>query len=389
MRIALVSPYSWTYPGGVTRHIEALARHYQDEGHHVRVLTPSDPPDFASAAMHRGAAPQELVLPDFVVPLGRTVGIKANGAVSNLSLSPPGMVALHRELRDGGYDVAHIHEPVAFLTGWVAANFASLPLVGTFHSFSENRLTNGVGNLLGARRTLNHLHVRIAVSEAAAWTGRRFFGGHYRVIPNGVHVDAEALARVVAADRAPSDRLRIVFVGQAVERKGLPLLLRAFEALREHVPCELTVIGPTYAELAPLMVDDRGVRVLGKVDDARKQAELEDADVLCAPSIGGESFGMVLTEAFAAGTPPATGTSCVMASTGCSCHVATPRRWRLRCATSGTSPSGVPKWRAPPRPTSSASPGRVSPPRCWRPTRTRSRSRSHPAPRSGSPSAPA
>jgi phosphatidylinositol alpha-mannosyltransferase len=303
MRIALVSPYSWTYPGGVTRHIEALARHYQDEGHHVRVLTPSDPPDFASAAMHRGAAPQELVLPDFVVPLGRTVGIKANGAVSNLSLSPPGMVALHRELRDGGYDVAHIHEPVAFLTGWVAANFASLPLVGTFHSFSENRLTNGVGNLLGARRTLNHLHVRIAVSEAAAWTGRRFFGGHYRVIPNGVHVDAEALARVVAADRAPSDRLRIVFVGQAVERKGLPLLLRAFEALREHVPCELTVIGPTYAELAPLMVDDRGVRVLGKVDDARKQAELEDADVLCAPSIGGESFGMVLTEAFAAGTP--------------------------------------------------------------------------------------
>jgi phosphatidyl-myo-inositol alpha-mannosyltransferase len=301
MRIALVSPYSWTYPGGVTRHIEALARHLLADGHHVRVLAPSDPPDVLSAAMHRGAAPQPLELPDFVVPLGRTVGIKANGAVSNLSLSPAGMAALHRELRTGDYDVAHIHEPVAPLVGWVAANFSTLPLVGTFHSFSENRLTNGLGNLMGARRTLNHLHVRIAVSEAAAWTGRRFFGGRYRVIPNGVHVDPAVLAR---AGRGPaSDRLRIVFVGQAVERKGLPLLLRAFEALREQVPCELTVIGPTYAELAPLMMDDSGIRVLGKVDDARKHAELQDADVLCAPSLGGESFGMVLTEAFAAGTP--------------------------------------------------------------------------------------
>ncbi|HLI60334.1 MAG TPA: glycosyltransferase [Solirubrobacteraceae bacterium] len=303
MRIALVSPYSWTYPGGVTRHIEALARHYLDEGHHVRVLAPTDPVDLAATLMHRGATPQRLALPDFLVPLGRTVGVRANGAVSNISLSPAGMVALHRELREGGYDVAHIHEPVAPLTGWVAANFASLPLVGTFHSYSENRVSNGLGNLMGARRTLNHLRVRIAVSEAAAWTGRRFFGGRYRVIPNGVHVDVEALARAVAADRPRSDRLRIAFVGQAVERKGLPLLLRAFEALRDHIPCELTVIGPTYAELAPLMMDDHGVRVLGKVDDARKHAELQDADVLCAPSLGGESFGMVLTEAFAAGTP--------------------------------------------------------------------------------------
>jgi phosphatidyl-myo-inositol alpha-mannosyltransferase len=303
MRIALVSPYSWTYPGGVTRHIEALARHYLDAGHDVRVLTPVDPVDLTATVMHRGAAPQKLTLPDFVVPLGRTVGIKANGAVSNLSLSPPGMASLHRELRDGEYDVVHIHEPVAFLTGWVAANFASQPLVGTFHSFSENRLTNGVGNLMGARQTLNHLRVRIAVSEAAAWTGRRFFGGRYRVIPNGVHVDTAELACALAPSRPRSDRLRIVFVGQAVERKGLPLLLRAFEGLREQVPCELTVIGPTYEELAPLMVDDHGVRVLGKVDDVRKHAELHDADVLCAPSLGGESFGMVLTEAFAAGTP--------------------------------------------------------------------------------------
>jgi phosphatidylinositol alpha-mannosyltransferase len=306
MRIALVSPYSWTYPGGVTRHIEALAESFISDGHHVRVLAPYDPVDVLSTALHRGAGPQPLPAPDYLVPLGRTLGFKANGAVSNLSITPYGVATLHKELRSGRFDVVHVHEPVAPLTGWVASDWTRLPLVGTFHSFSESRFSNGLANAMGARRVLNRLHVRIAVSEAAAWTGRRFFGGHYRVIPNGVHVDPAVLQRAVlhAGCRAECDAgLRIVFVGQAVERKGLPLLLRAFEALREHIPCELTVIGPTREELGPLLVDDRGVRALGKVDDERKAAELQRADVLCAPSLRGESFGMVLTEAFAAGTP--------------------------------------------------------------------------------------
>ena len=301
MRIALVSPYSWSYPGGVTRHIGALAERFLAEGHDVRVLAPFDPPDRRASLLHRGARPQPIASPDFLVPLGRTVGFKANGAVSNLSITPHGVATLQRELRTGGYDVVHIHEPVAPLIGWVATDWTRLPLVGTFHSYSDKHLPNGIANLLGARRVLNRLHVRIAVSEAAAWTGRRWFGGHYRVIPNGVHVDP--LAAELAAERPTGDRLQIAFVGQAVERKGLPLLLRAFEALREHIPTELTVIGPTPEELAPMMLDNRGVTVLGKVDDAEKQRVLEAADVLCAPSLGGESFGMVLTEAFAAGTP--------------------------------------------------------------------------------------
>ncbi|HEX3690019.1 MAG TPA: glycosyltransferase [Solirubrobacteraceae bacterium] len=285
----------------MTRHIEALAERFIEQGHHVRVLAPYDPADLSSRILHRGAAPQPLAAPDYLVPLGRTVGFKANGAVSNLSITPHGVATAQTELRTGGYDVVHIHEPVAPLGGWITTQLTDLPLVGTFHSFSDGRVPNGLANLMGARRVLNRLHVRIAVSEAAAWTGRRFFGGHYRVIPNGVHVDPAVLAR--AGEKSPSERLRIVFVGQAVERKGLPLLLRAFEALRDHIPTELTVIGPTADELAPLMLDDRGVRVLGKVDDARKREELQRADVLCAPSLRGESFGMVLTEAFAAGTP--------------------------------------------------------------------------------------
>ncbi len=301
MRIALVSPYSWTYPGGVTRHIEALAERFIADGHHVRVLAPYDPPGRFSGSLHRGARPQQLGAPDYLVPLGRTVGFKANGAVSNLSITPYGYATMQRELRTGGFDVVHVHEPIAPVISWVATDRAQLPTVGTFHVHSTNAITNGVARALGAGRVFNHLHVRIAVSEAAAWTARRFFGGHYRVIPNGVHVDPERARR--AAERQPGEALRIAFVGQAVERKGLPLLLRAFEALREHVPCELTVIGPSAEELAPLMLDGRGVRALGKVDDQEKQRELERADVLCAPSLGGESFGMVLTEAFAAGTP--------------------------------------------------------------------------------------
>jgi phosphatidyl-myo-inositol alpha-mannosyltransferase len=301
MRIALVSPYSWSYPGGVTRHIEALAERFLEDGHYVRVLAPFDPPGRFSTALHRGARPQSIELPEYVVSLGRTVGFKANGAVSNLSITPHGIATLQRELRTGGFDVVHVHEPVAPMLGWVAADSIRLPLVGTFHSYSNKRLPNTIGNLLGARRVLNHLHVRIAVSEAAAWTGRRWFGGHYRVIPNGVHVDPERAT--LAALRPVDDKLKIAFVGQAVERKGLPLLLRAFEALREHIPTELTVIGPTEHEIAPMTLDPRGVRALGKVDEETKQRVLEEADVLCAPSLGGESFGMVLTEAFAAGTP--------------------------------------------------------------------------------------
>jgi phosphatidyl-myo-inositol alpha-mannosyltransferase len=267
----------------------------------VRVLAPFDPPGRFSAALHRGAQPQPVELPDYVVSLGRTVGFKANGAVSNLSITPHGVATLQRELRTGRFDVVHVHEPIAPMIGWVAADSIRLPLVGTFHSYSNKRLPNTVGNVAGARRMLNRLHVRIAVSEAAAWTGRRWFGGHYRVIPNGVHVDPEQA--MLAALRPAGDKLKIAFVGQAVERKGLPMLLRAFEALREHIPTELVVIGPTEEELSPMMLDPRGVRALGKVDEATKQRVLEEADVLCAPSLGGESFGMVLTEAFAAGTP--------------------------------------------------------------------------------------
>src|SRR3954447_13023493 len=299
MRIALVSPYSWTYPGGVTRHIEALAEQFVGGGHDVRVLAPYDPDDRLSARLHRGARPQGRPAPAHLIELGRTVGIPANGAVSNIAITPYSATVMRAELRDFAPDVVPLHEPIAPVACWDALMSVPAPLVGTFHTYSTNALTNGLGNVAGARRRMNRLRMRIAVSEAAAWTGRRFFGGDYRVIPTGAALDPLAAPRP-AREGEP---LRILFVGQAVERKGLPLLVRAFEALREHVACELTIVGASAEEIEPLLLDPRGITALGKVDDERKRAVLREADVLCAPSLGGESFGMVLTEAFAAGTP--------------------------------------------------------------------------------------
>jgi phosphatidylinositol alpha-mannosyltransferase len=300
MRIALVSPYSWTYPGGVTRHIEALAAQFDAEGHEVRVFSPFDPADQMSVRLHRGARPEPREAPDWLVPLGRTIGVESNGAVSNLAPTPYALTTLRKELAAMRPDVVHVHEPPAPTVGYDALDATVAPLVGTFHCYSENAFSHGIANgAFGVRRKLQRLHVRIAVSEAAAWTGRRFYGGRYRVIPNGVEVPDVVPVKPPANGRP----LRLAFVGQAVERKGLPVLLRAFEALREHVPVELLVIGAGDEDVAPLMLDPRGVRALGKVSDERKHAALASADLLVAPSLGGESFGMVLTEGFAAGTP--------------------------------------------------------------------------------------
>ncbi|HEX3519276.1 MAG TPA: lysylphosphatidylglycerol synthase domain-containing protein [Solirubrobacteraceae bacterium] len=303
MRIALLSPYSWTYPGGVTRHIEALAAELRNEGHDARILAPFDPDDALSRRLHRGARPQQRSVGEDFVSLGRTVGVPANGAVSNMALSPHTVFTLRHELRTGGYDVVHIHEPVVPLIGWDAlCSAGELALVGTFHTYSENVLTNGfAAGPLGARRRMNRLHARIAVSEAAAWTARRFYGGRYRIVPNGVQLQP---ARTTEPQGATQQRpLGIVFVGQAVERKGLPVLLRAFEALRDHIPATLTLVGAIPEEVAHMMLDDHGVEALGKVSEERKLHELAAADVVCAPSLHGESFGMVLTEAFAASAP--------------------------------------------------------------------------------------
>ena len=236
MRIALLSPYSWTYPGGVTRHIEALAERFIDGGARgARAGARSTRRTALFATLHRGARPQRVQPPDYLISLGRTVGFKANGAVSNLSITPYGVATMHRELRTGRFDVVHVHEPIAPVT-----------------AMGGGRLDSPA-----ARRDVSHLQ-----RESALQRDRERARSPARVQPSaradrgvrGCCLDRAAVlrrslsrdpqrrarrfgARACAPAQTPAgDVLRLVFVGQAVQRKGLPLLLRAFEALREHIP---------------------------------------------------------------------------------------------------------------------------------------------------------
>ncbi len=285
----------------MNRHVEALAEEFLGRGHHVRVLAPLDPPGRLSRVTHR-AAPERRETPDYLTSLGRTVGIAANGAVSNLSVSPRGgVLETRRGLRGEKFDIVHIHEPLVPLVGWNAALGTTSAAVGTFHTYSTKAFPNHLGSALGARRVFNRLAARIAVSEAAAWTGRRWFGGRYEIVPNGVD-----LAAAPTGPKPPSKQLRVLFIGRAEERKGLPILLTAFGALAEHVPCRLTVIGADSEDVQRYLTDPETMRFIdvhGRVSGGRLWSHLHDADLLCAPSLSGESFGMVLTEAFAAGTP--------------------------------------------------------------------------------------
>ena len=300
MRIALVTPYSWSYPGGVNRHVQSLAEQMLGNGHDVRVIAPWDPPGRLSNALHR-SAPERTELPDYLVPAGRTVGISSNGSVSNIPVFPEAIRATRRELERGGYDVVHVHEPITPVNAWDVCHSSGIPVVGTLHAYSTKALPNRLATMCGARRTLNRLSARIAVSEAAAWTGRRWFGGHYEIIPNGVDLD---LSPDLAPE--PSDHLRLLFVGRAEERKGLPILLRAFEALVERFPARLAIVGVEPGEVRRLLAVpdlERQIDLHGRVERTELGRLLASADLLCAPSLAGESFGMVLTEAFAAGTP--------------------------------------------------------------------------------------
>ncbi len=252
--------------------------------------------------MHRGAAPEQRPLPDHLIPLGRTVGLPMNGAVSNLALSPAVVPTLRRELRAGAFDVVHVHEPNAPFVSWFATELARTPLVGTFHCYSRSPLVNGVAaNVATARRLYNKLHVRIAVSEAAALDLRALLRwratGSSRTASTSPPRD-----RATARCRATSSSC----CSSAAPRRARACRCCCAPSRRCAAPgveARLTVAGATPAEVEPLLLDVEGVEIAGRVDEDEKWRLLGAADLLVAPSLGGESFGMVLTEAFAAGTP--------------------------------------------------------------------------------------
>lgn len=290
MKIGLVCPYSLDVPGGVQAHVLDLARTFIAQGHRVSVLAPGD---------------DEADHPDFVVPAGRSVGIPYNGSVARLSFGPVSYTRVRRWIRAGEFDVLHVHEPVAPSLSMLALMVADGPIVATFHTSNpRSRMLAAFQGVL--QPFLEKITGRIAVSEYARQVQVEHLGGDAVVIPNGVDVGFFAGARPLPG--YPRGGGTIGFIGRYDEpRKGMQVLLEALAGMVEDRPgLQVLVAGSGEADklleaVGPAVAGR--VQLLGRVSDEDKARLLRSVDVYCAPNTGGESFGIILTEAMSAGCP--------------------------------------------------------------------------------------
>jgi phosphatidylinositol alpha-mannosyltransferase len=296
MKVGIVVPYSWSFWGGVPEHADHQARALVKLGVDARIIIGHDPPGRLTKYLHPRAGRHGRP-PGYVIPVGRSVIVPANGALPNIVLSPSAIFRMHDVLEREQFDVLHVHEPMTPAIGVAALSFAQVPLVATFHASGDlawMKLATPVWGFLAER--LDH---RIAVSEHAASTADRYLPGKYEVIPNGVAMPGQA----EPAGRENS----IVFVGRHEPRKGLQVLLRAWPEIRRRTGARLRVLGADPLQvrllLARLRIPEDGIDPLGFVQEDERTRELLAAKAFVAPSLGGESFGMVLTEAFACATP--------------------------------------------------------------------------------------
>jgi phosphatidylinositol alpha-mannosyltransferase len=289
MRIGMVCPYSLDVPGGVQSHVLQLAGVMRARGHDVSVLAPASP---------------DTSLPDYVVSAGRAVPIPYNGSVSRLQFSPAVHGRVKRWLLQGEFDVLHLHEPNAPSLSMWALRVAEGPIVATFHTSTTKSLTLTV--FQGVLRPWHEKIVgRIAVSDVARRWQMEALGSDAVEIPNGV--DVNSLASAPLLDGYPRPGKTVLFLGRYDEpRKGMAILLDALPKVVERFgDVQLLIVGRGDEDQlrgqAGGLVEN--IRFLGLVDDAAKASAMRSADVYCAPNTGGESFGIVLVEAMAAGTP--------------------------------------------------------------------------------------
>jgi len=291
MRIGMVCPYSFDVPGGVQSHVLQLAEVLHARGHEVSVLAPASPEAHSQ-------------LPDYVVSGGKAVPIPYNGSVARLRFGPATHRKVKKWLMQGQFDVLHLHEPNAPSLSMLALQAAEGPIVATFHTSTTKSLTLAV--FQGILRPYHEKIVgRIAVSDVARRWQMEALGSDAVEIPNGV--DVEALASAPVLPGYPRPGKSVLFLGRFDEpRKGMAVLLGALPTLVGRFPdLEILIVGRgNEDELCEKAGELAGhLRFLGQVDDAEKASALRSVDVYCAPHTGGESFGIVLVEAMAAGTP--------------------------------------------------------------------------------------
>ncbi len=295
MRIAVVSPYSWTVPGGVNNIIASMVCHLENQGHEVWIIAPAGT-----------VAKRAKNLPPNFIMAGRTIPVPSNGSIAHANVYPFMLNRMTRILKSRDFDLVHSFEPFTPVVAACSLLVSKIPVVGTFCAAGDATRYYRRWKPL-ADRLMPCLTVRTAVSEAARDCVHPHYPGEYRITPCGIDIEPYAKARSVKATKG-----RILFLGRPEPRKGLTVLVEAFNQLRTRMPgVSLTLVGTSEEQLRALYphkstdTDEmlKGIKALGSLTEHAKIEQMGKAELMCAPSLGGESFGIVLTEAMAAGLP--------------------------------------------------------------------------------------
>jgi phosphatidylinositol alpha-mannosyltransferase len=296
VKVGIVVPFSWSYIGGVSEHAEAQAEALERIGFETRLIMGDDPPNSVWRLLHPDAGRLDR-RPSRVLSIGTTVTVPANHSRTHIVLSQVAEQRLRRLLKREKFDVLHVHEPMTPALCVSALAHARSPVVATWHATGELNWMKAGLPMWGM--LMKRIDYRIAVSEVARASAARYLPGPFEIIPNGITLPPHA---------DPGGREDIVvFIGRHDPRKGLEVLLRAWPDVRRQTDARLHVIGADPRAVRLLMsrhkFSDDGIELMGVMVGDPLTNELAKAKLLCAPSLGGESFGMVLARAFGCATP--------------------------------------------------------------------------------------
>ncbi|MCX6012598.1 MAG: glycosyltransferase family 4 protein [Chloroflexi bacterium] len=290
MKIGLVSPYDFAYPGGVKSHIARLAAHFTEAGHYVKILAPfsfKEPLDVNIIPVCR---------PTFYIPSG--------GSWARMNLFPRPWSPLKAILEEEQFDILHIHEP---MLPWLPVNAIRLSNsinIGTFHAYHRRSLGYILWKPYLNNVSMPKLHGIIAVSESAKEFNSHYFPGNYTIIPNGIDFDHFSM-NGKPFNEYRDGKFNILFVGRIEKRKGLRYLINAYKKIKNMYPdTRLIIVGPGGLSHKILGHDNlKDVVFTGYASHEDLPRYYKTADVFCAPATGAESFGIVLLEAMAVGVP--------------------------------------------------------------------------------------
>jgi phosphatidylinositol alpha-mannosyltransferase len=296
MKIALVTPYDFPYPGGVTEHITALDKHFRAWGHDTRIIAAS--------------TTDEDVLGDHVIKVsGAVAPVSFSGSKARITLSPQVYRRVKKILKDENFDVVHVHEPTVPILSLVVLRHSHALNVGTFHAYRESNVLYEYMRPL-VSRVINRLDGRIFVSDAVREYITRYFPGEYTIIPNGIDCERFAAPALKPIEQFNDGRPNILFVGRLEKRKGFRHLIRAFQLAKQVVPDARLIVCGAFSDTdkAPFIryaraTKLRSVHFIGYVSPKELPRYYRTATIFCAPSTGFESFGIILLEAMAAGVP--------------------------------------------------------------------------------------